>query len=194
MPATRPAGLPLCPPDRSMCHMVDCAGGGASGFARPVEDFRLSEILPRLQIQAIYRESTGNRLFRFSRRRRPGWGPGAAARAYLWRKCKRPAAVTGVRARFSQKSETRISAIADFAGKGKQEKKALPLSLLAGRRHDNPGALEKSFPDISRCCRLAHVPDVDSRDIGERSDAVLRTAMPGHDDHSVIRLPSSADQ
>jgi hypothetical protein len=24
--------------------------------------------------------------------------------------------------------------------------------------------------------------DVDDRDIGERSDAVLRTAMPGHDD------------
>jgi len=24
--------------------------------------------------------------------------------------------------------------------------------------------------------------DVDGRDIGERSDAVLRTAMPGHDD------------
>jgi hypothetical protein len=24
--------------------------------------------------------------------------------------------------------------------------------------------------------------DVDARDIGERSDAVLRTAMPGHDD------------
>jgi hypothetical protein len=26
------------------------------------------------------------------------------------------------------------------------------------------------------------VKDVDGRDIGERSDAVLRTAMPGHDD------------
>jgi hypothetical protein len=25
--------------------------------------------------------------------------------------------------------------------------------------------------------------DVDGRDIGERSDAVLRTAMPGHDEH-----------
>jgi hypothetical protein len=24
---------------------------------------------------------------------------------------------------------------------------------------------------------------VDARDIGERSDAVLRTAMPGHDEH-----------
>jgi hypothetical protein len=29
--------------------------------------------------------------------------------------------------------------------------------------------------------------DVDGRDIGERSDAVLRTATPGHDD--VMRLP-----
>src|SRR5690348_3942726 len=64
----------------------------------------------------------------------------------LWRKCKRPAAVADVRAR---KSETRISAIADFAGKGKQEKKALPLSLLAGRHHENPGALEKVFADFS---------------------------------------------
>jgi len=29
---------------------------------------------------------------------------------------------------------------------------------------------------------LARGKDVDGRDIGERSDAVLRTAMPGHDD------------
>jgi hypothetical protein len=29
---------------------------------------------------------------------------------------------------------------------------------------------------LLRCCE-----DVDARDIGERSDAVLRTAMPGHD-------------
>jgi len=29
------------------------------------------------------------------------------------------------------------------------------------------------------CCEQ----DVDGRDIGERSDAVLRTAMPGHDDN-----------
>jgi hypothetical protein len=29
---------------------------------------------------------------------------------------------------------------------------------------------------------LATKKDVDGRDIGERSDAVLRTAMPGHDD------------
>jgi hypothetical protein len=28
---------------------------------------------------------------------------------------------------------------------------------------------------------LAAREDVDGRDIGERSDAVLRTAMPGHD-------------
>ena len=28
---------------------------------------------------------------------------------------------------------------------------------------------------------LAKKKDVDGRDIGERSDAVLRTAMPGHD-------------
>jgi hypothetical protein len=35
------------------------------------------------------------------------------------------------RARHSQKSETRISAIADFARERKRKKKALPLSLLA---------------------------------------------------------------
>jgi hypothetical protein len=29
---------------------------------------------------------------------------------------------------------------------------------------------------------LALPQDVDARDIGERSDAVLRTAMPGHDE------------
>jgi hypothetical protein len=52
---------------------------------------------------------------------------------------KTPAAVAGVRA--SHKSETRISAIADFARKGKREKKALPLSLQTGRRHDDLGAL-----------------------------------------------------
>jgi hypothetical protein len=51
--------------------------------------------------------------------------------------------------RHSHKSETRISAIADFAGEGKREKKALPLSLLTDRRHDNPGALEKNFADLS---------------------------------------------
>src|SRR5262249_58797232 len=38
--------------------------------------------------------------------------------------CRRLATV----GRSSQKSETRISAIADFAPKGKREKKALPLS------------------------------------------------------------------
>ena len=35
-------------------------------FARPLktdEDFTLSEVLARLQIQAIYRESTGNRVW-----------------------------------------------------------------------------------------------------------------------------------
>jgi len=44
---------------------------------------------------------------------------------------------------LSHKSETRISAIADFAAKGKRKKKALLLSLLAGRRDHNPGALEE---------------------------------------------------
>jgi hypothetical protein len=30
---------------------------------------------------------------------------------------------------------------------------------------------------------------VDGRDIGERSDAVLRTALPGHDDGKIDRNP-----
>jgi len=36
--------------------------------------------------------------------------------------------------------KTRISAIADFAGKGKRKKKALRSFLRAGRRYDHPGA------------------------------------------------------
>ena len=35
--------------------------------------------------------------------------------------------------------------MADFARKGKQEKKALPLFPLTDRCHDNPGALEKKL-------------------------------------------------
>jgi hypothetical protein len=34
------------------------------------------------------------------------------------------------------------------------------------------------------------IKDVDGRDIGERSDAVLRTAMPGHDDAEGSRIKS----
>src|ERR1700704_1452252 len=37
-------------------------------------------------------------------------------------------------------------------------------------------------PGIHVCKRESHKINVDGRDIGERSDAVLRTAMPGHDD------------
>jgi hypothetical protein len=51
--------------------------------------------------------------------------------------------------RCSQKSKTRISAMADFARKGKQEKKALPLFPLSDRCDDNPGALEKIFAGVS---------------------------------------------
>src|SRR5262249_42117333 len=43
----------------------------------------------------------------------------------------------------SHKSETRISAIADFAHKGKQEKKVLPLSPPTSRRQDNPRPYER---------------------------------------------------
>jgi hypothetical protein len=61
---------------------------------------------------------------------------------------KKPSVSSG--GRHSHKSETRISTVADFARDGKQKKKALPLSLLAGRRRDNHAALEKSFADFSR--------------------------------------------
>src|SRR5262249_27585589 len=48
------------------------------------EDIGLSEILAGLQIQVIYRESTGNRVFPFFAPTPPGWGSaGAAARAPL---------------------------------------------------------------------------------------------------------------
>jgi len=33
---------------------------------------------------------------------------------------------------------------------------------------------------------LRGAKDVDGRDIGERSDAVLRTAMPGHDEERKV--------
>ena len=46
------------------------------------------------------------------------------------------------------------------------------LQLLATVRND---------PVLSDTCFLLMHQDVDARDIGERSDAVLRTAMPGHD-------------
>ena len=38
--------------------------------------------------------------------------------------------------------------MADFARKGKQEKKALPLFPLSDRCDDNPGALEKIFTGV----------------------------------------------
>jgi len=57
----------------------------------------------------------------------------------------------------SHKSETRISAIADFACKGKREKKALLLSLLTDRRHHDPGALEKSFAELRRAVAVQSV-------------------------------------
>jgi hypothetical protein len=101
------------------------------------EDFRLSAILACLQIQAIYRESTGNRLFRFfgsasaAARARSGdakasAGPAlpASGAVLVNETLPRPQ-----RRRSSHKSETRISAIADLAGNGKREKKALRLSL-----------------------------------------------------------------
>ena len=67
---------------------------------------------------------------------------GTSVSPHLSPKRKRPAAVAGVRARFSQKSETMISAIADFAHKGKRKKKALPLFPLTDWRYDSRGALD----------------------------------------------------
>jgi hypothetical protein len=61
---------------------------------------------------------------------------------------KKPADQLG-RARHSHKSKTRISAIVDFARKGKREKKALPLFPLTARRHDDPGRSEKNFASLS---------------------------------------------
>src|SRR5215831_13136153 len=97
---------------------VRAARCGPSRLRKTDEDSTLSGISVGLQIQAIYRESTGNRGFRFF----AWWPPIGGA------KCRRQVAVAGVRA---HKSETRISAIADFARKGKREKKALPLSPRA---------------------------------------------------------------
>jgi hypothetical protein len=104
------------------------------------EDPGLSEILPRLQIQAIYRESTGNRLFRFFARR-PGWRPPAQMQT--------PGRRWQAYGRSSHQSETRISAIADLRRKDKRKKKALLLSLVTDRRHDDRGALEKNFAGLS---------------------------------------------
>src|SRR5262249_13633675 len=44
----------------------------------------------------------------------------------------------------------------------------------------------------STSCSRAKKQDVDGRDIGERSDAVLRTAMPGHDESFFYRFSSPA--
>jgi hypothetical protein len=52
-----------------MGHITDCAG--PVRLRRTDEDLGLSEILARLQIQAIYRESTGNPEFHFFAWRRP---------------------------------------------------------------------------------------------------------------------------
>ena len=66
---------------------------------------------------------------------------------------KKPADAPG--GPHSRKSETRISAIADFARKGKREKKALLLSLLTVRRRDDPGGSEKNFADVSFVGRVS---------------------------------------
>jgi hypothetical protein len=56
--------------------------------------------------------------------------------------------------RSSHKSETRISAIADFARKGKREKKALPLSLLTDlRRMSANGVVAERVVLISNILR-----------------------------------------
>jgi hypothetical protein len=72
-----------------------------------------------------------------------GAGQNGSARAATQARSAPPASSGG---RSSHKSEARISAIADFARKGKREKKALQLSLLTDRRRDNPGAVEKALP------------------------------------------------
>jgi hypothetical protein len=45
--------------------------------------------------------------------------------------------------------------------------------------------------DVTAFCHAATVKDVDGRDIGERSDAVLRTALPGHDEHAWFHVVQS---
>jgi acyl-CoA synthetase (AMP-forming)/AMP-acid ligase II len=58
-------------------------------------------------------------------------------------------------------------------------------------RLDAPGATTSSWPGLSRpSTSLPSEKDVDARDIGERSDAVLRTAMPGHDGVGVKTDPN----
>jgi hypothetical protein len=69
---------------------------------RTDEESRLSEISARLQIQAIYRRFTGNRLFHFFVQ--PPLSVAACTASLLsvriLAKCKRPAAVVGVQALF----------------------------------------------------------------------------------------------
>src|SRR5690242_20739814 len=63
----------------------------------------LSEILARLQIQAIYRESTGNRAFRFFAWRRPEWGPRGGVRRTNPRLGFQPSPI--LRAKASEKTK-----------------------------------------------------------------------------------------
>jgi hypothetical protein len=94
--------------------------------------------LARLQIQAIYRESTEPAFFIFcieggrdgGRHRGTAFSFGAAKMQTPGRRYRHPGAFLALEfscasngVRSSHQYETRISAIADFAGKGKQEKK-----------------------------------------------------------------------
>ncbi|OJU26720.1 MAG: error-prone DNA polymerase [Nitrobacter sp. 62-13] len=63
----------------------------------------------------------------------------------------------------------------------------LGFRQIDGFKWVNPDATRSTLPSCPALCRASTsfehdgCKDVDGRDIGERSDAVLRTAMPGHD-------------
>jgi acyl-CoA synthetase len=92
---------------------------------------------------------------------------------------------------------TRATAFVGQAGYGADAERRDIFAELGGvetlkhvYRLDAPGPTT-SWPGLSRpSTSLPNKEDVDARDIGERSDAVLRTAMPGHDEGSIKTDPN----
>ena len=93
---------------------------------------------------------------------------------------------------------TRAAAFIGQAGYGADAERRDIFTELGGietLRHvyrlDASGAMTPSWPGLSRpSTSFSAAKDVDARDIGERSDAVLRTAMPGHDGVGVKTDPN----
>jgi hypothetical protein len=148
---------------------LDFCHGAPFRLHTTVEDPALSEISARLQLQAIYRRFTGNRVIPFfgsmaaavgwvERNAKPiGWGPlmgFAALDPSYTAQCKRPVAVAGVRAHTS---ETRISANPILREKASERKKRSRYSRV--RRLGRAGAAKRETGAASVPSVEGRVPD-----------------------------------